>query len=374
MRVDWESSAPLAARAPGLPDEGAGLEPWAAARGLEGLCFFQTSGSEGSPKWVGLHRRAFLASAQAVNAHFESDARDVWLLALPLHHVGGFAILARAHLSGAGMVRLEGKWQPRLFAEACARATLASVVPAQVHDLVREKLRCPAGVRAVIVGGGGMTPALAAAALELGWPVCQSYGMTEAASQIATQPWTAHGPAGSVEKLAVLPHWQVEVDDEARLRLRGPALAAGYAQATAEGGWQWLPLDARAGLLTRDHARLWVEEGRQWLTFLGRESGFVKILGELVHLAPLQARVETLAQQLGWPVMPVLAPRPDARAETALVLVCERGCPPPEPLLAAFHAASPPWLRLAGACVLDALPRTPLGKVRQDELRRLLEG
>ncbi|HCN28251.1 MAG TPA: hypothetical protein DIT64_05630 [Verrucomicrobiales bacterium] len=372
MRVDWQSGGNHVARNPAAPHEGSGLEAWAKARGMSGMCFFQTSGSEGLPKWVALRKEAFLISGQAVNAHFEASSNDRWLLALPLHHVGGFAILARAHLAGCGVARLVGKWSPRAFAEACAKTTLTSLVPAQVHDLVRENLPCPAAMRAVVVGGGGMTPELAAAARALGWPVCQSYGMTEAASQIATQAWTSDGPAGGVDTLAVLPHWQTSTEADGRLRLRGPALAAGYVNRAAGGDWQWQPLDPQNGLLTRDHARLWDADGRRWLSFIGRETGYVKILGELIHLAPLQARLESLAIELSWPMMPILVPRPDARAETELVLVTEHGCPDAGPLLERFHQTCPPWLRVRETRALNAMPRSSLGKVREDELRRLV--
>lgn len=379
MRVDWEDEAPLALCGPGAAEMGAGLERWARAQGLRGVCFFQTSGSEGRPKWVGLTRAALLHGAGAVNGHLHADAGDVWLVALPLHHVGGFAILARAHLCGAGVRFLPGKWLPQEYVRACAGVTLSSLVPTQVYDLVRERLPCPAGVRAVVVGGGGMSQALAEAARELGWPVLQSYGMTEAGSQVATQVCPLRGEAASsaerLEDLLLLPHWQADTVAEGRLRLRGPALAAGYAvaDADADGGWVWQGLDAAEGLVTRDHVRLRVEGGRTWLTFLGRESGFVKILGELLHLAAEQARLEGLALRLGWGVMPVLLPVPDARAGTALILVCEAGCPPAGPLLEAFHAGGPRWLRVRETRVVGAFPRSALGKVREAELRQMLE-
>ncbi|NIP97055.1 MAG: o-succinylbenzoate--CoA ligase, partial [Akkermansiaceae bacterium] len=51
---------------------------------------FPTSGSGGEHKWVSLRREALLVSAEAVNRHLEVEPADVWMLALPHHHVGGF--------------------------------------------------------------------------------------------------------------------------------------------------------------------------------------------------------------------------------------------------------------------------------------------
>ena len=363
----WQDPGNHLAAPPSAPrTEMASLADFVRRQGWRGRCLFQTSGSEGRPKWVVLSKQALLISAEAVNAHFAITAQDRWRLVLPLHHVGGFAILARAHMAGCRVTHLEGKWDPPRFAEA--GDSLSSLVPTQVHDLVRAGLRAPDGLRAVIVGGGAITPELVAAARELGWPLFLSYGLTEASSQVATQAW----PAGTSEALQVLPHWQASTDAEGRLRLRGPSLAAGHVLATDDHGWQWQPIDPQAGLLTRDRVRLENRAGHTWLHFEGRESGWVKILGELIHLAPLQARLEALALEAHWPSAPVLLARPDPRAETALVLVVEGEPPEAQALLDRFHAGQPPWLRIQRVVSLPQLPRSDLGKIRLAELEQLL--
>lgn len=368
----WNSRAHHIATPPHQAGTATGLEAWAVAQGLEGLCFFQTSGSEGQPKWVALSKAAFLTSAAAVNAHFTVTAADRWLIALPLHHVGGFAIVARAYLSGSAIVQDTTRWQPAAFVETCARQgiTLVSLVPTQVHDLVQQQLPCPASLRAAIIGGGGMSPDLAAAAKKLGWPVFQSYGMTEAGSQIATRPWLATQEAPGDDWLEVLPHWQTSVDAEGRLILSGPALAQGYALQEADGTWRWQSIGD--SLTTRDLVELSTAGGRRWLRFVGRESGFVKILGELVHLAPLQARLEALALQQNWARLPVIVALPDARRESRLVLVTET--PDTADLLAAFHALTPAFCHISEVVCLPQIPRSPLGKVNHSALTAMLQG
>lgn len=157
-REFWSSNVNHIALNPHHCVDADGLEEFAAAQGLRGVCFFQTSGSEGSPKWVALPKDAFLISGQAVNAHFEVKVEDRWLIALPLHHVGGFAIHARAHLSGSGLVQDQSRWQPDAFIETCKREgiTLVSLVPTQVHDLIRNRRRAPPDLRVAIIGGGGV--------------------------------------------------------------------------------------------------------------------------------------------------------------------------------------------------------------------------
>lgn len=371
--TDWHSPDNHLAIDPLKPESAAGLGEFLQSLGLTGLCLFQTSGSEGTPKWVALKKSGFLTSAAAVNAHFEVTAQDHWLIALPLHHVGGFSILARAHLSGSRVIHSLARWQPAEFAKLCREAsiTLVSLVPTQVHDLVRERVECPDGLRAVIVGGGGMSQSLADAAQALGWRVFQSYGMTEACSQIATQPYESFGSGFDVKTLEVLPHWQLRVDESETLYLKGESLAAGYAMRDHYGSWTWAAIP-ESGLKTRDRVRLWMHGTRQYLQFTGRASGYVKILGELVHLAPLQEQVETLARQLGWAQLPVLMPRPDPRAEIRLVLVTENPEADAIKLKALFHAASPPWLRIVEGVQVEAIPRSDLGKVRTEEVNRML--
>lgn len=351
-----------------------GLAEFARGRAGEGLCYFKTSGSEGAPKWVGLSREALLTSARAVNAHLEAGAGDRWLIALPTHHVGGFSILARCHASGAAWSYLEGRWEAARFAAQCAveRVTLVSLVPTQVYDLVQARLAAPASLRAIVVGGGGLNREVALGALELGWPVLQSFGMTETASQIATEPLEHLRTGFDPEALEVLPCWDLRTDEADRLTVRGGALAAGYAVGR-EGGWQWDPIDGEAGLATRDRVQLWHHGRRQFLRFLGREAAFVKVLGELVSLPELQARLERLCLSAGLPPAAcVIWPMPDARQETRLVLVGEAGMEALAALQVAFNADSPGFQRLAEVRPVAAIPRTPLGKVDRSGLEALL--
>ncbi len=362
----WTSDSCHIAVNPHRVEESHGLSEWATEQGMRALCFFQTSGSEGVPKWVALPKLTLLISAQAVNEHFDVTAADRWLIALPLHHVGGFSILARAYLSGSSFVQDTTRWQPQTFAALCQHEeiSIVSLVPTQVHDLVRDQITCPPLLRAAIIGGGALLSELAERAAALGWPIYQSYGMTEAASQIATQPFIIDGTS----RLAVLPHWQTRVDEQSRLILSGPALAKGYASMNATGQWSWQPIGAE--LVTRDIVQLSDQGTQRFLQILGRESGYVKILGELIHLAPLQARLEALSLQRGLASPPVILALPDARRENRLVLVATDS--DNAALLEPFNAATEPICHLAEVILVPHIPRTSLGKTDIPALQRLI--
>lgn len=348
--------------------EGAGLAEMA-LRDLRASdwCFFQTSGTEGARKWVGLTKESLLISARAVNEHFGITAQDHWLLALPTHHVGGFGILARAHLSGSPITRLEGKWNASAFAQKCENvgATLASLVPTQIFDLVAAQLKAPAAMRAVLVGGGALNAELEAAALALGWQVHRTYAMTETGSSVAAQPHPG-------DELEVLPIWQVSTDAEGVLTISGPALAQGYA-ICEEDCWHWEPISPE-GLRTRDRVEIIEAEGTRRLRFLGREAGTVKILGELVALGHIQDRIEALRLKLGSSTADAaICDVADARKESRLVLAVS-GMTEGEAaqMQKGLNETLRPFEQIQDVRMLKAIPRSDLGKVLLAGLRELL--
>lgn len=373
----WLSTALHIFVNPHRAQDAEGLAEFAAGHeATRNLLYFQTSGSEGVPKWVGLPREAFLISARAVNAHLAVRAGDRWLIALPLHHVGGFAILARCHAADVEFISMPEKWDAVGFAGRCERegVTLTSLVPTQVFDLVQAGIRAPRGLRAVVVGGGALTRDIGLRAVELGWPLLQSYGMTEACSQIATEP-LEHLHAGfDPARLEVLPCWDLETDELGTLTVRGSALASGYA-VHRDGVWRWEPIDGTRGLVTRDRVQLSEHGSRSFLRFLGREGSFVKVLGELVNVAALQTRLEGFAVGMGLsPGAVVILALPDARRETRLLLAGEVAADALEHLRGVFNACSARYEHLGSACAVATLPRTALGKLDVQAALRLTSG
>ena len=359
---------------PGFRDETAAVlmgRDGEAPRGIPALVYFKTSGSTGSPKWIGLERHALRVSAAAVNRHLGVDASSVWALALPLEHVGGSGVVVRAMEAGCGLERFAGKWNAPEFTAwlGSSRATHLSLVPTQVHDLVAAGLRAPASLRAVVVGGGCLPPAEGQAARELGWPVLASYGMTEAGSQIATQGLELLEASYSMEPLELLPCWEVRSREDGRLEIRGEALFRGWLR-ESEAGWHF---EERTGewFVTSDRGTV---EGRE-VRIAGRADALVKILGELVD--PEEVRTEILsaaAGGIGERELAVVAVD-EARAGKRLVLVHERPVPAAalEAALRSYHARCPGFRRIAATVAVEKIPRSPLGKPLASELSRIAE-
>src|SRR5438094_4921734 len=150
--IAWQSDETHLLLNPRMPvDERQRLERlFATAPSLRAHIWIATSGTTGSLKLTALSKEALLASAAAVNRHLDAGAGDIWCCVLPTFHVGGLGIQARAMLAGARLITMS--WDPHAFART--EATLASLVPAQVHDLVRLGLQPPPNLRLILVGGG----------------------------------------------------------------------------------------------------------------------------------------------------------------------------------------------------------------------------
>src|SRR5215210_1431412 len=156
MQIDWTSDESHVLLNPRMPsDEQARLR--SLVIDLPAHLWLATSGTTGVLKLTALSKEAMLASAAAANRHLESNGRDVWCCVLPEFHVGGLGIFARAFLSGARVTRAQ--WDAHAFA-LNREMTLASLVPAQVSDLVQLRLAAPANLRFIVVGGGVLEEAL----------------------------------------------------------------------------------------------------------------------------------------------------------------------------------------------------------------------
>ncbi|WP_035612298.1 AMP-binding protein [Haloferula sp. BvORR071] len=334
--------------------------------GIPGLVYFRSSGSTGEPKWIGLSREALLASAAAVNAHLQVDRDSCWVLALPLHHVGGFGVVARVFQAGCRMAKFEDKWNAAAFAAWLEEigGTHLSLVPTQVHDLVAAGLRAPASLKAIVVGGGILGETTGRAARELGWPVLASYGMTEAGSQIATQGLELLDRPYVTGPIGILTNWEVNTDEDGRILLRGDALFSGMLK-SSEGEWKY---EERSGEWFASSDLGKVENGQ--LQVLGRADTLVKILGELVD--PVAVEAELLALAGAAPGSAVVVAVADPRAGNKLVLVHETVTPerPWAELLERYHASRPGYRRIQSLIEVREIPKSPLGKPRRAELSR----
>ena len=323
---------------------------------------FQTSGSTGDAKWVVLSKRALLVSATAVNEHLGVGEDSCWGLALPLRHVGGFGVVARAYQAGCQLACFGKRWDAGAFTEWLAdeQVTHTSLVPTQVHDLVAAQVAAPASLKAVVVGGGRLDRQLGRDARRLGWPVLASYGMTEAGSQIATQGLDALEQDYEPSPIPVLPHWQLQVGDDQLLKISGEALFSGC---LVQKNREWSYCERSEAVHTTSD-RVELDATATGVSPLGRADLQVKVLGELVDLEALERELVGLSDGTISAGSLAIIAVPDPRAGCQLVpvfdAVLEKSVV--EQVLLKRAASAPGYCQLQSPVFLDDFPRSELGK------------
>lgn len=313
-----------------------------------------TSGSSGSPKGVRLTRANWEAAARASVEHLGHGDADVWLLALPLHHVGGLSILVRSAWAG-GRVRMLPGFDPASFAVALhSGVTMASVVPTMLARILEADPGPYSGLRAVLAGGGPIPDGLLERAAGAGLPVLPTYGMTETCGQVATLR-----PGATLERKAhPLPGVELSVGDDGRIRVRGPMVSPGYLGEPDRAPGEWL-LTGDLGALDPDGA----------LRVLGRADTVIVTGGE--NVAPEQVEEALTGVPGVEAVMVVGVPSEEWGMEVACLYV---GGAEHESLAAEARSRLPGhivpkrWLRV------DRLPVTVVGKPDRDAGAALFSG
>ncbi|MEO0814827.1 MAG: AMP-binding protein, partial [Myxococcota bacterium] len=149
-----------------------------------------TSGTTGVSQPISLSTSQIVMSAFGSTIRLGHQPDDRWLACLPLNHVGGFQIMMRAALEATSVVL-----HPRFVATRVAKAldsgdiTLVSLVPTMLERVleVRGDVPFPDTLRAILVGGAGISAELMERCRVARAPVSLTWGMTEAASQITTR-------------------------------------------------------------------------------------------------------------------------------------------------------------------------------------------
>ncbi len=198
----------------------------------------QTSGSTGAPKPIALTRDQLAASARATGAALGLAAGDRALVCLPTQYIAGRMMLVRGLVLGLDLVVVEPAADPFAGLPADARFDFAAFVPLQLHTLLETALVAPSdscfgddtarafryrrlleGMKAILVGGGPVSPALAAMIDQLAAPVYHTYGMTETATHVALR--RLNGPAAAAA-FTPLPGVHLGVDARGCLHIQGP--------------------------------------------------------------------------------------------------------------------------------------------------------
>ena len=160
------------------------------------------------------------------------EPTDRWLCCLPLFHIGGLSIVVRSVIYGTAAVVHDGFDVDRVAASLEGDGvTMISLVATQLMRLLEADVDL-LPLRAVLVGGGPVPEDVLEEAIGRGATVVQTYGLTEAASQVTTlEPGEAHRRLGSAGRPLLTTHLRIQ---QGEILVQGPTVAPGTAD---EDGW-----------------------------------------------------------------------------------------------------------------------------------------
>lgn len=343
------------------------------------LAIIYTSGTTGQPKGAMLTVGNFWWSAMGSALNLGTHADDRWLACLPLFHIGGLSIVLRSAIYGiTAVVHDEFDASAVNAAIDGGGVTIVSVVAVMLQRLLdaRHDRPVPRTLRCVLLGGGPAPEPLMQRCASLGVPVVQTYGLTEACSQVATlAPEEAQRRIGSAgralypNELRIAAPSDVGPRDDAvgEILVRGPIVMAGYAgqpEATARvivDGW----------LHTGDIGRL---DADRYLYVLDRRDDLIVTGGENVYPAEVEAVLLAHPSVAEVGVVGMADVTWGQRVVAVARLVDAEDLATGSAALQAFCRS-----RLAGykvprefRLVTEPLPRTASGKLRRAALRELL--
>jgi acyl-CoA synthetase (AMP-forming)/AMP-acid ligase II len=330
-----------------------------------------SSGTTGRPKVIPLTEAQLLHTARSVVEHHRLGSEDRGYSPLPLSHINALVVGVLSTLVAGSTLVVDRRFSRRAFWSTIEayEVTWINAVPGIISVLAGDLPPDPAVSRRVRFVRSASAP-LAPAVRERFEALCrigvlETYGMTEAASQITANPLCEgerrQGSVGQpvgVEVRIVRPHDRrpMPAGDVGEVEIRGPSVAAASPE-------DWLA--------TADLGRL---DADGFLYLAGRADDVINRGGEKVYPGEVERvlladpRVAAAAV-VGRP-HPVVGEEPvafvvaatDATEPSVLVHDLSRRC---EVALSRFKVP-------AEVTVADALPAGPTGKVRRAALRRSL--
>lgn len=334
---------------------------------LQAIVF--TSGTTGYPKGALISYANHYWSATASAVRLGTQADDRWLACLPLCHVGGLAVLFRSCLYGTVVVVHDGFDVSAVMDSLREEAiTIVSLVPTMLGRLLHAGLtRSDApSLRLILLGGAAAPPRLLAEAAGAGLPVAVTYGLTEAATQVATiEPERVSAKPGSAGKALTFATITI-VDNEGRevprntpgeIVVKGPTVMAGYYNdpvATSEKLRDGRLHTGDIGYLDED-SDLWVLDRRSDLIISGGENVYPAEVERVLREHPEVAQACVIGlphPEWGQQVTAVVVPREPGRLDEGDLLAFSRK------QLAGYKQPRAIY-------VVDQLPQTGSGKVNR---------
>ena len=302
----------------------------------------QTSGSTGTPKPMLVEKQRMLNSARITCDFLGLREGDTALLCMSLDYIAGKMMVVRSIERGLKLITVPPSGHP--VSTPHSPLSFAAMVPMQVYNSLQvpeEKERLMQ-IRHLIIGGGAIDDALAAALTTFPNHVWSTYGMTETLSHIALR--RLNGPDAS-EWYTPFPSVKVSLNEDRCLVIDAPLVCP-------------------SRLVTNDIAELSSgTDPEVKFRILGRKDNVICSGG-------IKIQIETVERQLRPHLQApfLITKRPDAKFGEAVVLLTEGTVPEAqevcERILSKYHQ---PRVYLH----VDQIPLTATGKPARQQAEQL---
>ncbi|MEZ4268431.1 MAG: o-succinylbenzoate synthase [Myxococcota bacterium] len=340
-RGDWQAlplDIPLAADR--LPERAWPL--------LESRVRLLTSGTTANPRPITLNTAQLALSTFGSVTRLGLDVGDRWLCCLPIHHIGGLSVLLRSAFQSTTAV-LHREFDVRAVNAGIDSGdiTVVSLVPTMVERLLdaREDRPFPRSLRAILIGGSALPDALRRRLTAISAPAAISWGMSEAASQVATSY-----PGDLSPGAPPLPFARVTADASGALVITGPIVMG--------------------TLVTGDRGHI---DARGRVTVEGRHDDLIISGGENIAPSEIAAALRAYPAIEAAMVVGVPDARWGTRPVAAVVLQAGAKKPTAARLRTFLGERLAPFKIPDAIALVDALPRTALGKLSAAGVRRIFE-
>jgi acyl-CoA synthetase (AMP-forming)/AMP-acid ligase II len=268
-----------------------------------------TSGTTGAPKVVWLDEAQLLHTALSVARHLELTPLDRGFNPLPLFHINAEVVGLLATLVAGATLVLDDRFHRRGFWAAMerSRVTWLNAVPTILARLaaLEEDERVPEGIRFARSASAPLpVPVLERFERATAIPVVETYGMTEAASQITAnplhgprKPGSAGVPVGIEVQVLASGRAPASCGDVGQVVIRGPSVIRAYSSPGYDER-----IDADGWLETGD---LGYMDADGYLFLVGRADDVINRGGEKVYPKEVEDVVlgdpaVTAAAVVGW--------------------------------------------------------------------------
>lgn len=305
----------------------------------------ESSGSTGDPKPFNLKKEWIIWSANQT-AGILGLYREKILCCIPTNKVGGFMMMARAKVFNHPISVHVPTSNPMEALEADHDYTFVSLVPYQLHQILKD----PASLlkfnrfKNVLVGGAELGIEIIEKLFELSPAIYMTYGMTETYSHIALRKLSGKGVQ---QRFVLLPEISISTLEDDRLVIQTPFQAE--------------------PLITNDLAEIYPDNS---FLIKGRadfiiNSGGLKIIPEWCEKQIDMAGLLPLNKFL-------ILPIPHDTLGQVPVIVIEPDIEVPDDLLSKVKAILPLHFHPRDFWILDEIPKTETGKPLRKKALELL--